>query len=259
MKKQNQTLHKLDKYLAYVLGRRPDEFGLIPDANGYVKIKELLQALKEESDWRHLRLAHLNELMLSSFGTAIEIKDQWIRVRDISQLPVIVPPTHLPKLLYTAIRQRAYPAACAKGLKAPVGQPIILSSQAEMAGRLGRRKDHAPVILTVQAGPCESAGVRFRQFGQILFLCDFIPTGLFSGPALPKGKPHPNREPGPFTDWTNRKDNESGPKMPGSYFPDLTDYGNAKGKGTERRRRREIDWKKERRRARRDKLDRRNH
>jgi len=41
----------LAKMLAYVLGRRPDEFGLIPDAEGFVRIKDLLKALHEEEGW----------------------------------------------------------------------------------------------------------------------------------------------------------------------------------------------------------------
>jgi putative RNA 2'-phosphotransferase len=33
--------------LSYVLGRRPDEFGLVPDADGFVRLKDLLKALHE--------------------------------------------------------------------------------------------------------------------------------------------------------------------------------------------------------------------
>ena len=38
----------LSRMLAYVLGHRPDEFGLLPDESGYVRLKDLLTALKEE-------------------------------------------------------------------------------------------------------------------------------------------------------------------------------------------------------------------
>ena len=254
MVKQTQAIRKLEKYLAYVLGRQPDEFGLIPDADGYVKIKELLQALNEENDWRHLRLAHLNELRISDRGRSIEIRDQMIRLQDHSQLPFITVPERLPKLLYTAIRQKAYPAACTKGLKATAERSIVLSSKLEMAHRLGKRKDHDPVILTVQTAPCVSAHVHFQKFGQILFLCDFIPSGVFNGPPLPKEKPHSGRTGSSADQSANRSNANQGPKTPGSYFPDLAARGKVKNRGLERKRRKEIDWKKDRRRARKDKL-----
>ena len=58
---QQKHTQKLAKFLDYVLGRNPDEFGLVPDEQGYVKIKELLKALNQEEGWRHLRLANINE------------------------------------------------------------------------------------------------------------------------------------------------------------------------------------------------------
>ena len=39
--KLNHDLKKQAKFLTYILGIRPDEFGLVPDKEGYVKIKDL--------------------------------------------------------------------------------------------------------------------------------------------------------------------------------------------------------------------------
>ena len=41
-------LKPLAKFLAYILGNRPDEFGLVPDPDGYVKIKALLKVLRHQ-------------------------------------------------------------------------------------------------------------------------------------------------------------------------------------------------------------------
>ena len=62
---KRKSSEKLAKFLHYVLGRHPDEFGLVPDADGWVKIKELLNALSEESGWGYVRTSHLNEIMLT--------------------------------------------------------------------------------------------------------------------------------------------------------------------------------------------------
>ena len=75
----DQHIKKLAKFLEYVLARRPDEFGLIPDPDGFVKIKTLLQALHEDPEWRHLREAHLNTLHVTERTAPIEIQGDKVR------------------------------------------------------------------------------------------------------------------------------------------------------------------------------------
>ncbi len=58
-------LKKKAKFLKYVLGLNPDEFGLVLDKDGYVKIKDLLKAVHEEDGWRSFRQANINEIMIS--------------------------------------------------------------------------------------------------------------------------------------------------------------------------------------------------
>ena len=42
---RNKDLRKLSKFLEYALGRNPDEFGLVPDGDGFVRIKELAESI----------------------------------------------------------------------------------------------------------------------------------------------------------------------------------------------------------------------
>lgn len=232
---------RLSKFLSYILGRRPDEFGLVPDPQGYVRIKELLKALHEEEGWRHLRMGHFNEVAISMVPPPIEIEEDRIRASDRSQLPIMTQAEQMPKLLYFTVRQRAYPAVSEKGTTAGSRPHLVLSSDITMAQRLGRRIDNQPVMLTVQVQRAIERGAQFQRYGESLYLADRIDVGTFTGPALPKEKPEkakPQKAPEPVQ-----------PKTPGSYFPDLTQPA-----GTQRKRRKEIDWKKDRRRARRHKL-----
>ncbi len=41
-----RTLEQLAKFISYILGRNPAEFGLVPDPEGFVKIKEFLKAAR---------------------------------------------------------------------------------------------------------------------------------------------------------------------------------------------------------------------
>jgi putative RNA 2'-phosphotransferase len=250
MTKPSHHVDKLSKFLAYVLGRRPDEFGIVPDAGGYVRIRELLQALHEEPGWRHVRQSHLNEALMVPDNPVIEIEGSRIRAVETSLLPIAAQPEDLPKLLYMAIRPRAYPAALDKGLSANPARHLILAVDTNMAVRMGRRLDNNPTLLKVQVSESLKNGTCFQKYGHLLFLADTIYPGTFCGPPLPKTK----------TDLTasNASVEITKNKTPGSYFPELISPQAAGHHAPDAARRKEPKWKKLRRQARRHKANLRN-
>ena len=58
-----------------------------------------------------------------------------------------------------------------------------------MAERIGKRVDHAAVLLTIQVQSSVDQGVVFFKAGEYIYLADFIPAQCFTGPPLPKDKP----------------------------------------------------------------------
>ena len=180
---------RLAKLLDYILGRRPEEFGLVTDSDGYIKIKELLKALSEEKGLSYVRRAHLNEILLTLPVSSFEISDNSIRSKFRDQLPQHTYAQDPPKLLYTCVRKKAYPHIYIKGIYPTGYSRVILSSNLSMAQRMGKRIDRSAILLTVQVQPCLDKGVAFFNAGEALFLADFIPPDCFSGPPLPKEKP----------------------------------------------------------------------
>ena len=240
-----KELEKLAKFLTYVLGRQPDEFGLIPDSEGFVRIKELLKAVHEEAAWRYLRWSHLNELSMMLPSPPVEIQDQTIRSVNRQSLPTPMPTGAMPKIIYTCIRRKAQPVVMQRGLTPGQGPWIILSSDREMALRLGRRYDAEPVVLTVNTLQSSQAKVEFLRFGEVLYLAARIPVGCFTGPPLPKERP----EKSPSKD-TARPANTI---TPGSFFIDWGDQQEPNRAGKSKSGKKEIRWKEERRRGRRKK------
>jgi len=228
------------KFISYVLGRSPDEFGLVTDDMGYIAIKELLKALHEEDGWRHIRLAHLNEVALTAHPCPIEIKDDRIRACQRDGLPQIMAAEQMPKPLYIAVRRRAYPVILEKGLQSGRHSRLVLASDIEMAQRIGKRRDQQPLMLIVQVSQAKEKGTRFQKYGEQLYLADAIFPATFSGPPVPKDN-SASAKSNPLPEPTTTK-------TPGSYFPELSPpYV------PQRARRKEIEWKKDRRRARRHK------
>ena len=240
----NKALIKFSKFLVYILGRKPDEFGLVPDKDGFVKIKELLKAINEEDGWRHIRKATINELAITLPHPAVDIKDNLIRAVSRDNIPKPKQIEQPPGLMYTCIRQRAYPHALEKGIT-PMGQPhIILSANKAFAERMGKRIDQKPVVLTVHVNNAIKQQVRFLNYGS-LFLTDFLPPSTFSGPPLPKEK----------TDLKTREraDEIKIDYHPGSFNLDLNRDKTATKSFGAQKKQKGADWKKDRKKLRKQK------
>ena len=246
--KHCHTVDKLSKLLVYILGRQPDEFGLLPNDNGYVKIKDLMKSLGEEPGWRHVRLNQIREVIYSAGSPAVEIENNLIRAKDRTRLILPEVPNTFPKLIYYAVRQRAYPVLLEKGLTAAAsGNRIILTSAITMAQRLGRRIDPSPVILTVNSEIARKNGATVWRFGKHLFLSDCLPLGSFNGPPLRKNRPEAKQVEKPKSRAT--------PATPGSYYLDLTIDSTHKDQSKKRSRQRKNEWKRNRTRISRDKVN----
>ena len=180
---------QLAKFIDYILARRPDEFGLVVDAEGFVKIKDLLKALNEEVGWKYVRRSHLDEIMITLKRPSFEILENKIRAKTRDHLPKTTQVQDPPKLLYTCVRRKAYPSVREKGIHPSGHFQIVLSSNRELAHRIGKRMDPSPVVLTVHTRQSTDKGVSYHQAGETLFLSDHVPAGCFTGPPLPKEKP----------------------------------------------------------------------
>jgi putative RNA 2'-phosphotransferase len=212
MSKQ-RSAKQLAKFFDYVLSRRPDEFGLVTDKDGFVKIKELLKAVNEEEGYRFVRRAHLDEILMTMPDHSLEVADKFVRSKNRDRLPPQQPALDHPKLLYTCVRQKAHFHVSEKGI-GPVGfSRVVLSSNRSMAERIGKRIDRSPVLLTVNVHQSLQNGVVFFEAGVSLYLADFIPPGCFTGPPLPKEKPGAAK-PVP-------KESPAPPQTAGSFLVDL--------------------------------------
>jgi len=174
----------LSRLLVYILGHRPDEFGLVPDEEGFVAVKDLIQALHEEPGWGHVREGHIREILVGKDRALFESREERIRVMDRRWSVDPEPQTDpMPKILFTPVRRRAHPHALEKGLRS--GRFLVLTPDRAMAERIGRRKDQKPVLMEVMTDPARQQGIPFFPFGQLL-LTPEIPAGVISGPPLSK-------------------------------------------------------------------------
>lgn len=214
MKKQ-KALKQLTKFIAYALGHRPEEFGLVLDPHGFIKIKEFLKAIHEGEDFKYVRRSHLEEFIITLPDPLIEIKDNSIRAKYRDKLLQHSLAQNLPKLLYTCVRRRAYPVVLEKGIFPTAYSQVVLSSCRDLAERMGKRIDPMPVLLTVHTRKPATEKIVFYRAGETLFLAESIHKGCFTGPPLPKQKETVTKHDAP-------KERKS-QKLSGSFIMDLKD------------------------------------
>lgn len=235
---QQLKIKQFRKILAYILERHPGEFGLIPDAAGYVKTKDLLKALNETDEWRHIRESGIKELLLVDKDPPVEIEGNRIRARQRDHLPQVEPAPEPPKILYTSVRKKAYPHVLEKGISSPGSAGVILSQDSDMATRIGRRKDREAVLITVHTAREAGRSVAFSRFTDMIYLADHIPPEIFTGPPLPKTA-EKAKKPSPAKPKTTQPG-------AGSYSvtPEMIHAGAAKKPKDKTKK---TDWKKDRR------------
>ena len=207
---------QLNTFLGYVLGRNPYEFGLVPDTNGFVKLKELLKAVNEEEGWGFVKQQSLDELVIALPDPAIEMTDYLIRAKNRDRLPAPVMCAKPPVLLYTGFRRNAHAHVLENGLKPYDQNPyVILSSNKEAAEKIARRRDSKPVLLTVDTRDALKLGVCFFSAGEGIFLASEIPVHSFTAPPL-----EIREERNPSSDKKKNNVPKSAP-TPGSFIPDF--------------------------------------
>jgi len=241
----------LARLMAYCLGRRPDEFGLIPDSGGFVAFKQLERALAEEEGWGWLRESHIREIAHTAEGVKFEVIGETLRsgepgaLKDFFQTGAEPPPARL----FHAARRKAYPVILERGLTAPPGGQLVLSTTPEMAMKVGRRRDHEPVLIGVLAGDAFKEGVSFTKAGELLYLSPEIAPHLLKGPPVERVPMPRKKEPKP--------EPKPEPPMPGTFIVRPEHLETAKAPGQRKRplkgKEADPDWKRERRRSFRDK------
>jgi len=243
-KKNRIKTENLTRLLAYIVGYRPYEFGIVPDSNGFIPYKELIQAVNEEDGWKHVRQGSINEILLSKDSCLFQEEDRCIRTIERHwELDLATNCNFLPKILYMGIRRKGHSFVMENGLRKISDTLYTLSKDRVMAERIGKRRDQKPVILEIRAELASSEGLRFYMFGD-LFLTEEIPMRYITGPPVPKDVKKSKEE------KAARKQEASPDFEPGTFILDLERNIDRSKKSKGRKKR---GWKEEARKGRRDK------
>lgn len=226
---KDHRISKLDKILAAVLDKIPDEFGMVLDENGWLKIKDLYFAVKDESGIGPVTPNYIEYSINQFLSDKYEINNNKIRLKPdyrtnfIEMESGVIPP----EILYVCVRQRAYDHIEKFGLEASGDEmPFVLTTEKETSIKLGRKKDNDPVLVGIFADEAANRGIEFLKYGH-LYLSYYIPKRYLSLPPKKAEKTVVQEKAKP--DKTNKKENfkQQEPPKPslhtGSYYMSLKD------------------------------------
>ena len=183
-----RELKRLEKILFAMLGRQPDIFGIVLDEGGWILIKDLHRAVMKETGFPHITPKDLTQFFSLYRPEKFEWQENYVRVKPELQGPdlTIYKEATPPELLYVSIRPKAHAHVIARGLQTSKNKEwIVLSTEKEMALRIGMRRDKDPVIVEVMALKSDKAGVVFRRAGKLLYLVEGLGPQWMNIPPLP--------------------------------------------------------------------------
>lgn len=168
---------KLSKEVSYALRHAPWEYELEMDEQGWVIVKQLLEALNSSNEWKNLTQNDLKEMIIRSQKKRHEISDGKIRAYYGHSVPnkIIKKEISPPTILYHGTSTKFLDSIKEKGLLPKDRNYVHLSQDIETAIQVGKRRDKNPVILTIHAQQAYTTGVKFYLGNDKVWLADSVP------------------------------------------------------------------------------------
>jgi putative RNA 2'-phosphotransferase len=177
----NEHLIRLSKTIAYALRHKPEDYGLVLDAEGWVAVDDLLAALRRRpGSQRMISLAEIETIMAESEKQRFELRDGKIRAFYGHSTPAKIErePVEPPAILYHGTTQEAAQAILREGLRSMKRQHVHLSTDQKTARLVGLRRTSRPIILRIAALEAHQQGIKFYLGNEDIWLADPIPPAF---------------------------------------------------------------------------------
>jgi putative RNA 2'-phosphotransferase len=175
---------RLSKFLSLALRHRACDFGLTPDAQGFVPFDALLALIQTKMDAGVAR-GEIVALAESGQPRRFELRGDLIRATyGHSRVDVEYPRVAPPEILYHGTHPGALASIRKDGLRAMKRQYVHLSTTMKRAREVASRRTREPVILSVRALDAHLADVVFHSPEPQHFLARTIAPQFIEFPEM---------------------------------------------------------------------------
>ncbi len=166
---------KVSKLMAYILRHSPEEFGLKPDARGFVPLDELVKALR--TVYPDVTEEFVREIVEKDSKGRYEIRDGKIRACYGHSFPVSLDHEEdtESRILYHGTPRRNLESIMREGLKPMKRQFVHLSTSRSEAIETGRRHGKDVVLLIIDADCLRKKGLKIYKAGKNVRIVERVP------------------------------------------------------------------------------------
>lgn len=174
-----REVERAARFIVWALRHAPEKAGLSMNAQGWVKVEDLLKATKVGKSGARMTHALLDQVVASDSKQRLERCATGLMIRAAQGHSVEIdltqqraePPMHL----YHGTATRNIDAIRRSGLLRGKRQHVHLSLDADTAIKVGARHG-APVVLRLRAAELSALGVVFLRASNGVWLCEHAPA-----------------------------------------------------------------------------------
>jgi putative RNA 2'-phosphotransferase len=178
-----QELEQIGRTMAGVLRHFPEKFGLEMDDQGFINLREFVNALKDQSKRYHwLRPHHIIAIIETDPKGRYQISNDMIRATygHSIELNLRLPTENIPDRLYYPTTPEEADILLETGLKPSDRKMVHLSKTYNDALSAGKVRTGEPIILEIDAKGAIEEGITIGQAGRTVFLASEIPAECLS-------------------------------------------------------------------------------
>lgn len=181
LKHQPKTLAKTFDYLAR---HSPGEYGLFWDPDGAMPWKEFYWALQEDFSLRFVRQSTIQELTLLGIELPFVLDGSLLRLRPEFALPAYPRASDVPARLYFGLKPKNIAYTQKLGLRGARRRFVPLCGDRDLALRIARRDEKAPIPIEILAREACQNGLSFFTAGLDLYIVESVPPEFILFPNV---------------------------------------------------------------------------
>jgi putative RNA 2'-phosphotransferase len=174
-----EELDRLSRTLAGVLRHFPERFDLEMDRQGFVDLRDFVNALQRKQRRYHwLRPHHVMAVIETDDKGRYEFKDGKIRATYAHSFEVELDSSNvgIPDTLYYPITEEEVDIVLETGLKPADRKKVHLSKTIKDSVNAGRVRTESPVILEVDTKAASEDGIIIQKAGKTVYLTNDVPA-----------------------------------------------------------------------------------
>ncbi|MEI6796708.1 MAG: RNA 2'-phosphotransferase [Methanomassiliicoccales archaeon] len=184
----DQELEQIGRTMAGVLRHFPDKFGLEMDEQGFISLRDFVNALRNQSRRNHwIRPHHIIAIIETDAKGRYQVSNDMIRATygHSIELNLRLPTDNIPGKLYYPTTPEEADIVLETGLKPSDRKLVHLSKTYQDALNAGKVRTESPIILEIDAQAAMDSGIVIQQAGRTVYLAPEIPCNFLMRAEAP--------------------------------------------------------------------------